>query len=57
MTAQIPTTLEGLKSTAWRLKKERRITHSEALDHVSRMMGYPSYTQARRALLTTKEKQ
>ncbi len=41
--------LDQLKRTAWRMKKERRIKHSEALDLAARMAGFPSYTQARKA--------
>ena len=32
------------------MKKEERISHSQALDRVAKSLGYASYTAARKAL-------
>lgn len=45
-----PKTLDGLKRRAKKVKKERDITHQEALLVAARQMGYVSYEQARKAL-------
>lgn len=41
-----PETIKGLKRRATKIKKERGIRHTEALDIVAQSMGYPSYKSA-----------
>lgn len=45
-----PTTLEGLKRLAKKVKKELGVKHTEALDQVARQMGYSNFHAARRVL-------
>ncbi|WP_177331248.1 hypothetical protein [Pseudomonas sp. NBRC 111125] len=41
-----PQTLKGLKRLATRIKRERGITHSQALELSAQRMGYPCYKTA-----------
>jgi hypothetical protein len=44
------TTLEGLKRRATQLKRERGLSHSEALNEVSKAGGYRNYHDAQKVL-------
>lgn len=46
-----PTTLEGLKTLAKRIKRERGIQHAAALEVAAKQAGYTSFHEARAALL------
>lgn len=46
----LPRTLDGLKRTAKRVKRDEDVTHTQALDIVARRMGYENYTHARKTL-------
>lgn len=45
-----PSSLDGLKKLAKKLKQERCIPHTEALELASRQSGYQSFVHARRSL-------
>lgn len=47
-----PSSLDGLKTLAKKLKQERSIRHTEALEVASRQAGYQSFVHARRSLAT-----
>lgn len=46
----LPTTLEGLKKLAKKIKRESGYIHTECLEIAARRMGYGSYKHARREL-------
>ena len=41
-----PTTLEGIKRLAKRIKKDREIKHTEALDVAAKISGYRHFHEA-----------
>ena len=45
-----PTTVEGLKRQATRLKKETDCRHAKALEIVARLHGWNTYAAAKREL-------
>lgn len=45
-----PSTVDGIKQLAKKIKRERRTTHTEALDVASRQAGYENFVHARRQL-------
>lgn len=45
-----PTTIQGIKSLAKRLKKDRGITHSEALNAAAVQAGFGNYRHAQNEL-------
>lgn len=45
-----PTTMEGLKRLAKRIKRERGIQHADALEAAAQQAGFPSFKAARAAL-------
>lgn len=47
---QLPTTLEGLKKLAKKIKRESGYQHTDCLEIAAKRMGYGSYTHARREL-------
>lgn len=46
----LPSTLEGLKKLAKRIKREDGHKHHEALEIAARRMGFTCYTHARKEL-------
>lgn len=46
----LPSTLDGLKKMAKRIKRETGCKHGDALETAAKNMGYGSYTHARREL-------
>ena len=49
-----PSTVDGIKQLAKKIKRERSTTHTEALDAASRQAGYENFVHARRQLSTPK---
>ncbi|WP_448227441.1 hypothetical protein [Pseudoxanthomonas mexicana] len=49
-----PSTVDGIKQLAKKIKRERSTTHTEALDEASRQAGYENFVHARRQLSTPK---
>lgn len=47
-----PSTVDGIKQLAKKIKRERCTTHTEALDAASRQAGYENFVHARRQLST-----
>lgn len=47
---KLPTTLEGLKKLAKKIKRESGYTHTDCLEIAAKRMGYDCYTHARREL-------
>ena len=47
-----PSTVDGIKQLAKKIKRERSTTHTEALDAASRQAGYENFVHARRQLST-----
>ena len=47
-----PSTVDGIKSLAKKIKRERNVTHMEALDLASRQAGYENFVHAKRKLAT-----
>lgn len=45
-----PSTLDGIKRLAKKIKKDRAIKHIEALDVASRLSGYQNFRNAQHAL-------
>ncbi len=45
-----PSTVEGIKSFAKRLKRDKRIKHSDALDQAAQAAGFSNFTNANREL-------
>lgn len=45
-----PSTIDGIKQLAKKIKRELNVTHTEALDLASRQGGYPSFVNARRTI-------
>lgn len=41
-----PSTLEGIKRTAKRIKKAEGITHTQALEKAAKLAGYQNYRHA-----------
>lgn len=48
----IPSTVDGIKQLATKIKREKAIPHSSALDAASQQAGFESYVHARKALPT-----
>ena len=48
-----PSTVDGIKSLAKKIKRERNVTHMEALDLASRQAGYENFVHAKRKLAGT----
>lgn len=46
----VPTTLAGLKSSAWDIKRAKGCKYNEALNEVARSMGFKHYPDAHRQL-------
>lgn len=45
-----PSTVDGIKQLAKKIKRELSTTHTEALDVASRQAGYENFVHARRQL-------
>lgn len=45
-----PSTLDGIKRLAKKLKKDRNIPHTQALEQAATIAGYQNYTEARHKL-------
>lgn len=51
-----PSTLDGIKRLANRVKKERGIRHMQALDEAAHAAGYQNFTHARNQLVKGQSK-
>ena len=45
-----PTTLEGIKKLAKKIKKAHGVQHAQALEQAATISGYQNYAEARRKL-------
>ena len=46
-----PSTVDGIKQLAKKIRRERNITHTEALDEAGRQAGYENFVHAKRQLV------
>ena len=46
-----PSTVDGIKQLAKKIRRERNITHTQALEDASRQAGYENFVHAKRQLV------